>query len=73
MPVWWLPSGVALAALLNGITHILLKSISRTGIKYTPEYGLIVAGLLACIVFCILFITVKRINSMAVIKSGDRE
>jgi protease PrsW len=70
MPVWWLPSGVALASLLNGVTHVLLKSISRSGIKYTPEYGLIFAGLLASLAFGILFFTIKRINSKAVLEAG---
>lgn len=71
MPVWWLPSGVALAASLNGITHIFLKGISRIGIKYTPEYGLIFAGLLASIAFGILSVIIKRINSKAVMDSRE--
>jgi RsiW-degrading membrane proteinase PrsW (M82 family) len=63
MPVWWMPSGVALAAVLNGVTHILLKSVSRFGISFTPEFGLIIAGVLASTAFGILFLAIRRINT----------
>ena len=67
MPIWWLPAGVALAAVLNGVTHILLKSVSRFGMKFTPEFGLIIAGILASLSFGILFIAIKKINSKALL------
>ena len=65
MPVWWLPAGVVLASICNGVIQILLRDVSRFGVKYMPINSLILAGVLAFCIFGFLFVLIKRINDRA--------
>jgi RsiW-degrading membrane proteinase PrsW (M82 family) len=61
-PVWYVPAGVALAAVLNGIFWYLRSSLSgglQSGIS-TTWIGLIVAALLAAVVTWFLGLAVRR-------------
>ncbi len=57
---FWLPVGLFLAALLNGIVTAVLGEITRSGLRATPLNGLIVAAVLAALTFIVLFIIVRR-------------
>jgi RsiW-degrading membrane proteinase PrsW (M82 family) len=57
---FWLPVGLFLAALLNGIVTAVLGEIARTGLRPTPLNGLIVAAVLAAGTFIVLFILLRR-------------
>lgn len=57
---FWLPAGLFLAALLNGIVTAVLGEIARAGLRPTPLNGLIVAAALAAITFIVLFIMMRR-------------
>lgn len=57
---FWLPVGLFLAALLNGIVTAVLGEITRSGLHATPLNGLIVAAVLAAITFIALFVMVRR-------------
>jgi RsiW-degrading membrane proteinase PrsW (M82 family) len=63
MPAWWLPAGVTLAAVLNGVVSFLLQEVSTQGLQFTPEYGLILAAVVAGATFAVLFALVRRINA----------
>ena len=63
MPFWWLPAGVTLAAILNGIVTFLLQEVSMQGLKFTPAYGLILAAVVAGGTFAVLFALIRRINA----------
>jgi RsiW-degrading membrane proteinase PrsW (M82 family) len=63
MPAWWLPAGVSLAALLNGLVSYLLDAVSRQGLSFTPTYSLILAALIAGCTFAALFMLIRRVNT----------
>ena len=63
MPFWWLPAGVTLAAVLNGVVSVLLQEVSMQGLRFTPAYGLVLAAAVAGVTFTLLFVTIRRINT----------
>lgn len=50
----WLPAGISLAALLNGLVTWLLGEVSRSGLALKPINGLILAAVIATLTFTIL-------------------
>jgi RsiW-degrading membrane proteinase PrsW (M82 family) len=65
MPAWWLPAGVTLAAVLNGVVSFLLQEVSVQGLQFTPIYGLILAAVVAAATFTVLFALIRRTNAAA--------
>jgi RsiW-degrading membrane proteinase PrsW (M82 family) len=63
MPAWWLPIGVSLAAILNGVVSYLLDAVSRQGLIFTPTYSLILAAVIAGGTFSALFMLIRRANA----------
>jgi len=68
-PVWWLPSGVALAAVLNGLFtyvrgEITTTALSLTGGGFNPWPGLILAAIVAGATFGVLFYLIRRANRL---------
>lgn len=68
-PVWWLPSGVGLAALLNGLFTYLRGELTTTGLNlagggFNPWPGLILAAAVAGLTFGILFYLIRRANRL---------
>ena len=60
----WLPLGLTLAAVLNGVvTHILRVVPTLGGFGYYPWYGLVVAAVVSGATFFILFKLIRRINA----------
>jgi RsiW-degrading membrane proteinase PrsW (M82 family) len=57
---FWLPVGLFLAAVLNGVVNTLLSEITRSGLRPTPLNGLILAALVAAVTFIILFGVLRR-------------
>lgn len=57
---FWLPAGILLAAILNGVVSTLLKEITRSGLRPTPMNGLIFASVVAAATFVILFVIMRR-------------
>lgn len=56
----WLPLGVLIAAVLNGIVSTALGEISRSGLRMTPLNGLILAAVTAAVTFIVLFVIIQR-------------
>ncbi|MCE5259190.1 MAG: PrsW family intramembrane metalloprotease [Chloroflexi bacterium] len=61
MGKWWLPGGISLAALLNGLVTWLLGEVSSQGLMLTPSSGLILAGATAVLVFIFLAYQTRRL------------
>lgn len=59
---FWLPVGLALAALLNGVVTAAIGEISRSGLRTTPLNGLILAAAIAAVTFVVLFAIIQRSN-----------
>ena len=66
-PVWWLPSGVALAAILNGVFTYVRGEITTTrfslaGGGFNPWPGLALAAIVAAAVLVLLSYLIRRAN-----------
>lgn len=61
---FWLPTGVLVASVLNGIVSFLLGQVSRIGsFSFNPWYALVGAVIVAGVTFYFLFITIRRLNA----------
>jgi RsiW-degrading membrane proteinase PrsW (M82 family) len=63
-PVWWLPLGVTIAALLNGLFTYVRGEIVTVGLKYRPVNGLILAAAVALVTFVALNLLMRRANRL---------
>ncbi len=68
-PVWWLPFGIALAAILNGIFtyvrgEITTTRLSLSGGGFNPWPGLILAAGVALAVLLVLSFLIRRANKI---------
>jgi RsiW-degrading membrane proteinase PrsW (M82 family) len=68
-PVWWLASGLALAATLNGLFHVLLGNLVRSGSALNgqtvnPWLGLLLAAVLAAISLGMILGLMRRASRM---------
>lgn len=63
-PAWWLPLGVTIAALLNGLFTYLRGEIVTVGLSYRPLNGLILATVVALVTFVVLFYLMRRANRL---------
>jgi protease PrsW len=57
---FWLPVGLLLAAVLNGVVTTSLNEITRSGLQPTPLNGLILAAVVAAVTFIVLFAIMRR-------------
>ncbi len=59
----WLPLGLTLAAVLNGVVSYVLGQVTRLGgFSFNPWYGLVVAVIIAGGTFYALFMLIRRLN-----------
>lgn len=59
----WLPMGITLAAILNGVTSYVLGEVTKIGgFSLNPWYGLVVAAIVAGGTFAVLFTLIRRLN-----------
>jgi RsiW-degrading membrane proteinase PrsW (M82 family) len=68
-PVWWLPSGLALAAILNGLFtyvrgEVTTTRLSLSGGGFNPWPGLILATGVALVVLLLLSLLIRRANKI---------
>jgi RsiW-degrading membrane proteinase PrsW (M82 family) len=61
----WLPLGVTVAAVLNGVVSYALHEIPDlgSGFSYNPWYGLVFAAIVAGATFLVLFSVIRRLNA----------
>jgi RsiW-degrading membrane proteinase PrsW (M82 family) len=67
--VWWLPLGLVIAAVLNGLFHVILGGVTRTssvvtGQMATPWWGLVWAGVVAGLTLVVLLYLMRRASRM---------
>jgi RsiW-degrading membrane proteinase PrsW (M82 family) len=63
-PVWWLPLGVTIAALLNGLFTYARGEIVTVGLNYRPVNGLVFATAVAVVTFAVLYYLMRRVNRL---------
>lgn len=63
-PVWWLPLGVTIAAVLNGLFTFMRGEITRVGLTVNPWNGLILATVVAVLTFVALYYLMRRVNRL---------
>ncbi len=66
-PLWWMPAGLILAAVLNGLFaylygEVTTTSIGLTGGGYTPWPGLALGTAVAVLTFAFLFYLIQRLQ-----------
>ncbi len=61
-PVWWVPLGLALAAVLNGAFVFVRDLASVRGLQFNPWNGLFLAAVLALVVLGALFWLMRKAN-----------
>jgi RsiW-degrading membrane proteinase PrsW (M82 family) len=66
-PVWWLPLGLTIAAVLNGLFTVARGELTRSGSVLgqktaQPWYGLLLAAAIAAATLAALFFLIRRAN-----------
>lgn len=59
-PIWWVPFGVSIAAILNGVVLWLLSEVSATGLTVEPWRSLALGLAVAILVFAVLVALMHR-------------
>lgn len=63
-PIWWVPLGVALAAIGNGFFSWLISEVSATGLTVNPWRSLILGIVVALAVFLVLVALMRRVTDV---------
>lgn len=71
-PPYYLPAGLALAALLNGVFFLVEDRISDAGLDVNPWNGLVLAAVFAVIVLGVVYYLIERANEET-IRVSQRE
>jgi RsiW-degrading membrane proteinase PrsW (M82 family) len=61
-PLWWMPAGLSLAAVMNGMFVFLRDLASVRGLQFNPWNGLILATVVALVILGGLFWLMRRAN-----------
>jgi protease PrsW len=61
-PIWWVPLGVASAAVLNGLFSWLINEVSATGLTVNPWRSLTLGTIVAMGVFLVLVVLMGRVT-----------
>jgi RsiW-degrading membrane proteinase PrsW (M82 family) len=66
-PVWWMPSGLALGAILNGLFLFFLDRVTASTIRGgdNPWLGLVLGTVVALVTFGVLFYLIQRLERQA--------
>jgi RsiW-degrading membrane proteinase PrsW (M82 family) len=72
--VWWLPLGLTIAAVLNGVFSVLLGGVTRSGSLLgrstaNPWYGLVLAAIVACLNLFLLLYLIRRASRPAALEA----
>lgn len=63
-PVWWVPLGVVIAALFNGLFSWLISEVSATGLTVAPWRSLVLGLVVALVVFAVLIALMRRVTTV---------
>lgn len=69
-PAWWMPAGLVLAAVLDGLFTYLRREVTTTtvglqGGGYNPWLGLLLGAVVATATFGVLFVLIRRLGQRA--------
>lgn len=69
-PVWWMPTGLILASVLDGLFAYAVGEVTSTSIGlqgggYNPWSGLVLGTVVAAITFAVLFYLIQRLQDRA--------
>jgi len=59
-PIWWVPLGVFIAAVLNGLFSWLFSEVSASGLTVSPWRSLVLGMVVALAVFALLLALMRR-------------
>jgi RsiW-degrading membrane proteinase PrsW (M82 family) len=59
-PIWWVPLGLFIAAVLNGLFNWLLGEVSASGLTVSPWRSLVLGIVVALAVFALLLTLMRR-------------
>lgn len=68
-PVWWMPAGLALASVLNGLFVFIRDLASVRGLQFNPWNGPILATVVALAILGILFCLIRRANRATLVEA----
>jgi RsiW-degrading membrane proteinase PrsW (M82 family) len=69
---FWLPLGLILAAVLNGVVSFLLGQVTRIGsFSFNPWYALALAVVVAGVTFYVLFVIIRRLNAATLVAAAS--
>jgi protease PrsW len=63
-PVWWVPLGLVVAAVLNGLFSWLTSEVSATGLAVDPWRSLLLGLAVALVVFLVLVALMRRVTDV---------
>ncbi len=69
-PIYYLPAGVLLAAVLNGAFFWAQDIVTRVGISFNPWYGLVLAVIMAAGLFALVSGLIQRANAETIALAG---
>ncbi len=69
-PIWWVPLGVSIAAVLNGFFTWVIDEVSAAGLTVEPWRSLAMGVVVALLVFAMLVFLMRRAHTMTMEKSN---
>ena len=69
-PLYYLPAGLVVAAVLNGLFFWIQDEVTLRGMTVNPWYGLILAVIIAVILLAIVFWLIRRANAETLALAG---
>ncbi len=59
-PVWWIPAGVAIAAILNGLFRWSVSEVSADGLTVAPWRSLVLGLIASLVAFIVLLVLMRQ-------------
>ena len=63
-PIWWVPFGVSLSAVLDGLFMWVIDEVSAAGLTVDPWRSLVVGIVVALVVFSVLIMLMRRARAL---------
>jgi RsiW-degrading membrane proteinase PrsW (M82 family) len=69
-PVWWVPAGLAISALMNGLYVWLVSEVGADGLTVVPWRSLLLGVLAAGAAFAVLLVLINRASDQELVASA---
>jgi RsiW-degrading membrane proteinase PrsW (M82 family) len=70
-PIWWVPAGLTIAALMNGLFVWLVSEAGADGLTVVPWRSLLLGVLVAGAAFAILLVLINRATQPVAVASPE--